>query len=88
MTIKIDKRNNKIPLSFLQCTYISILIDREIEESKVEFKKNWDNQFKVRRGLQFMEPGYIYAPYVPIMDTPVVSEYTDSNDEGYEEFGR
>lgn len=51
--------------------YIAILIDREIDELKEICRANR----KIYRGEQFLEPGYIFAPYIPVMVTPpIVSE--------------
>lgn len=57
------KKNN---IDWFRDFYISILLEREIIDSKKEFKQNRINQF--------WEPGYIFAPYIPIMMTPIVYE--------------
>ena len=60
------KKNN---IDWFRDFYISILIDREIEVSKKEFKQN--------RVDQFLEPGYIYVPYIPIIHDDVPTTGVD-----------
>lgn len=53
---------------FFKDFYIAILIERE----KEDLKKICNENRKAIKGQQFLDAGYIYAPYIPIMIPQVI----------------
>lgn len=54
--------------------YLNILLEREAIDHFAAFKENRKNQpIFGYRGEQFMDAGYIYAPYIPQLETPTVN---------------
>jgi len=52
--------------------FIDKYIDIQIEREKVEAKKLYPPILTAFRGTQVLEAGYVYAPYIPVMKTPVL----------------
>jgi hypothetical protein len=51
--------------------FINKYIDIQIEREKVEARKLYP-EFVVLKGSQVLDVGYIFAPYIPVMKTPVL----------------